>query len=55
LIEPQCDRFLSALDKRYNAKPMGYYKIERNAIEAFQHGVFGSKKREQKENQMETL
>lgn len=33
----------SALDKRYKAKPMGYYEIERNAVEKFQHALFGGR------------
>jgi len=38
----------SALDKRYKAKGMDYYKIERNAIEMFQHAVFGTEKEDKR-------
>ena len=32
----------SKFDSRYKAKGMNYYQVERNAVEAFQHGMFGS-------------
>jgi len=32
----------SALDDRYNAKPLGYYEKNRDAIEAAQHILFGT-------------
>lgn len=38
----------SAMDDRYKAKPMGYYKKQRDLIEAGQHIVFGTDKEKEK-------
>ena len=38
----------SALDDRYKAKPMGFYKKERDAIETGQHIIFGTDKEQKK-------
>jgi len=39
----------SKLDDRYKAKPMGYYKQGRTALERAQHIVFGTERREMRE------
>jgi len=36
----------SAIDSRYKAKPMGYYKKKRDAIESAQHIIFGTEQEE---------
>ena len=38
----------NAMDSRYNAKPIGYYKKQRDLVEAGQHMIFGTDKKKEK-------